>query len=81
MSIIIPTYNESENISKLIEAIKDNLPYDIFTEIIVVDDNSPDGTGRIVENYVQDVVSIKNRSVAATTQKIISKVMIILETV
>ncbi len=63
MSIIIPTYNESENISKLIEAIKDNLPYDIFTEIIVVDDNSPDGTGRIVENYVQDVVSIKNRSI------------------
>ena len=59
MSIIIPTYNESENISKLIEAIKDNLPYDIFTEIIVVDDNSPDGTGRIVENYVQDVVSDK----------------------
>ena len=81
MSIIIPTYNESENISKLIEAIKDNLPYDIFTEIIVVDDNSPDGTGRIVENYVQDVVSIKNRSIAPTTQKIISKVMIILETV
>jgi dolichol-phosphate mannosyltransferase len=64
MSIIIPTYNESENISKLIEAIKDNLPYDIFTEIIVVDDNSPDGTGRIVENYVQDVVSIKNRSIS-----------------
>lgn len=63
MSIIIPTYNESENISKLIEAIKDNLPYDIFTEIIVVDDNSPDGTGRIVENYVQDVVRIKNRSI------------------
>jgi dolichol-phosphate mannosyltransferase len=62
MSIIIPTYNESENISKLIEAIKDNLPNGIFTEIIVVDDNSPDGTGRIVENYVQNVVRTKNRS-------------------
>ena len=83
MSIIIPTYNESENISKLIEAIKDNLPYDIFTEIIVVDDNSPDGTGRIVENYVHDVVRIKkNRSICCrNTQKIISKVMIMLETV
>src|SRR6187200_527800 len=56
MSIIIPTYNESENISKLIDAVKDNLPYGVFTEIIVVDDNSPDGTGRIVENYVQNVV-------------------------
>lgn len=64
MSIIIPTYNESANISKLIEAIKDNLPYDIFTEIIVVDDNSPDGTGRIVENYVQNVIRTKkNRSI------------------
>jgi dolichol-phosphate mannosyltransferase len=62
MSIIIPTYNESENISKLIEAIKDNLPYGIFTEIIVVDDNSPDGTGRIVENYVQNAIRTKNRS-------------------
>jgi len=61
MSIIIPTYNESENISKLIEAIKDNLPYGVFTEIIVVDDNSPDGTGRIVENYVQNVIGTENR--------------------
>lgn len=63
MSIIIPTYNESENISELIEAIKDNLPSSIFTEIIVVDDNSPDGTGRIVENYVQNLVRTKNGSI------------------
>ncbi|MBV9177756.1 MAG: glycosyltransferase family 2 protein [Nitrososphaeraceae archaeon] len=54
MSIVIPTYNEAENISRLIEAIKDNLPSGIFTEIIVVDDNSPDGTGKIVETYTQN---------------------------
>jgi dolichol-phosphate mannosyltransferase len=53
MSIIIPTYNESQNILKLIESIKENLPYNIFTEIIIVDDNSPDGTGKIVERYIQ----------------------------
>ena len=55
MSIIIPTYNESANISKLIEAIKDNLPYGIFTEIIVVDDNSPDNTAKIAEEYFSSI--------------------------
>jgi dolichol-phosphate mannosyltransferase len=54
LSIIIPTYNESENILKLIGAIKSNLPSNIITEIIVVDDNSPDGTGKIVENYIHN---------------------------
>ena len=54
MSIVIPTYNEAENISRLIEAIEDNLPSGFFTEIIVVDDNSPDGTGKIVETYRQN---------------------------
>ena len=52
LSIIVPTYNESENILKLIEAIRRNIPSNIFAEIIVVDDNSPDGTGRLVENYI-----------------------------
>ncbi len=58
LSIIIPTYNESENILKLIQEIKANLPSNIITEIIVVDDNSPDGTGKIVENYVNNHINI-----------------------
>ncbi len=45
--IIIPTYNELENIqliiSNILEAYKNNL------DILIVDDNSPDGTGNIVE--------------------------------
>src|SRR5205823_7561299 len=49
------TYNESENILNLIEAVKDNLPHTIFTEIIVVDDDSPDGTGMIMDNYIQNI--------------------------
>lgn len=53
VSIIIPTYNESENILKLIDAIKVNLPEKIIAEIIIVDDNSPDGTGTVVENYIR----------------------------
>ena len=44
--IIIPTYNESENISDLIEAIfRLTLPF----EILIVDDNSSDGTAQIVK--------------------------------
>jgi len=51
-SVVIPTYNESENILSLITEIEKNLPRSYFTEIIIVDDNSPDGTGKLVENYI-----------------------------
>jgi len=53
-SIIIPTYNESENIIQVLKSIGEHLPEDIATEALVVDDNSPDGTGKIVENYISD---------------------------
>ena len=50
LSLIIPTYNERENIQKLLLALEDNLSRSkINSEIIVVDDNSPDGTGRVLE--------------------------------
>ena len=43
--VIIPTYNECENVEAIIEAVLalDN------TEVLIVDDNSPDGTSNIVE--------------------------------
>lgn len=47
VSIILPTYNEKDNIHPLIEAVIQNLNGEF--EVIVVDDNSPDGTGEIVE--------------------------------
>ena len=53
ISIVIPTYNESENILKLIDAIIHHIPSDISSEIIIVDDNSPDGTGILVERYIK----------------------------
>lgn|SRR3989338_2412850 len=46
LSIIIPTYNEAENIDRLIALIDSNL-LNFEYEIIIVDDNSPDGTGEI----------------------------------
>jgi dolichol-phosphate mannosyltransferase len=51
-SIVIPTYNESENILRLISEIEKNLPKTEFTEIVIVDDNSPDGTGKLVDDYI-----------------------------
>ncbi len=45
--IIVPTYNERENIETLIKSIK-ALDVDADLGILVVDDNSPDGTGKFV---------------------------------
>src|SRR5579859_7801540 len=44
--IIIPTYNEYENLPPLLETIFSYLPQ---TDILIVDDNSPDGTGELVD--------------------------------
>ena len=44
--IIIPTYNEAENIERIIEEI---FKLNLDINILVVDDNSPDGTSKIVE--------------------------------
>ena len=54
ISLITPTYNERENISLLVEEIFDVLKdySDIDLELIVVDDNSPDGTGEVAESLV-----------------------------
>ncbi len=43
--VIIPTYNEKENVAQIIEAVL-GLPHDFH--VLIVDDNSPDGTGDIV---------------------------------
>jgi len=49
ISVILPTLNEAQNIVALIERIWAALPY--VYEIIVVDDNSPDGTAGIVQEF------------------------------
>jgi dolichol-phosphate mannosyltransferase len=57
LSIVIATYNESENILKLIDAIIRHIPSDISSEIIIVDDNSPDGTGILIEGYIKKITN------------------------
>jgi dolichol-phosphate mannosyltransferase len=47
--VIVPTYNECENIARLIETV---LAQDRRLEILVVDDGSPDGTSEIVDGII-----------------------------
>lgn len=45
--IVVPTYNEAENINSLVEAIIASTPSSI--DILIVDDGSPDGTGALAD--------------------------------
>lgn len=54
VSIIVPTYNESQNIINLLESIERSIPRSLLSEVVVVDDNSPDKTGEIVEIYSEE---------------------------
>ncbi len=55
--IIIPTYNELENIQKMIPEIFGL--YENNLDILVIDDNSPDGTGRFVEELSKNNNRVK----------------------
>ncbi len=53
ITVITPTYNERENIVKLIERLDKCLKEARITyEVVVVDDNSPDGTAEVVEGLI-----------------------------
>jgi dolichol-phosphate mannosyltransferase len=59
---IIPTYNEIDNIESFIKGVFSNIPPD--AAVLVVDDNSPDGTAQIVEKMIAhypDRLHILNR--------------------
>ena len=54
--VIIPTYNEADNIERFLTQVRRDAPN---TDILVVDDNSPDGTAQIAETVAQQLGSIK----------------------
>ena len=58
ISIVIPTFNEVNNIIPLIKNLL-NLLKDFEHEIVIVDDDSPDGTSEIVNKYMKDYGTIK----------------------
>ncbi len=49
--IIFPTYNERENIEKIVHAV---LPLDPRVNVLIVDDNSPDGTGDLADKLAKE---------------------------
>ena len=52
LSIVVPTFNEKDNVEKLIESIERALPERNW-EIIFIDDDSPDGTAEFVRGLAQ----------------------------
>ncbi len=45
--VVIPTYNEKENVAAITDAV---LAVDAENEVLIVDDNSPDGTGKLADD-------------------------------
>jgi len=72
ISIILPTYNESQNIIKILKKIQEILPKNILAQTIVIDDASPDGTGKLVEDYLKNVKNYANYTIDIIHRKAIA---------
>ena len=60
LSLIIPTYNEKDNIQILLEKINEEFENNkISGEVIIIDDSSPDGTGKILEKLKEKYSRLK----------------------
>ena len=53
--VLIPTYNEKGNLPSFIEAVRSSLPQ---ADILVIDDNSPDGTGALADEIAAKDVQV-----------------------
>jgi len=54
--VILPTYNEAENLERIVGAVVEQLP--ASRRVLIVDDNSPDGTGEIADRLAGSDESI-----------------------
>ncbi len=50
--VVLPTYNERDNLERLVAAVRQRLP--VSRRILIVDDNSPDGTGEIADRLAAE---------------------------
>jgi len=58
VSIVVPTYNESQNVEQLASKIENSIGDLYKYEIIFVDDNSPDGTGEVISALAKNKENI-----------------------
>jgi dolichol-phosphate mannosyltransferase len=59
--VILPTYNEAENLERIVGAVLEHLPPS--RRVLIVDDNSPDGTGEIADRLAEadDSIAVLHR--------------------
>ena len=55
--LILPTYNEADNVEAFVAAVRDHLP--ASRRVLVVDDSSPDGTGRIADRLAAEHADVE----------------------
>jgi dolichol-phosphate mannosyltransferase len=53
--VSLATYNEAGNLRALVESVRENAPH---ASVLVIDDNSPDGTGRIADELQQTIPNV-----------------------
>lgn len=90
-SVILPTYNEAGNIIDLVEVIKKELSAKkISHEVIIIDDNSPDKTGLLVQKYfskipeVRAIIRKKEKGLASAIrtgiEKAVGEIIVVMDT-
>jgi glycosyltransferase involved in cell wall biosynthesis len=50
--VVVPTYNEADNVETVIRGVRDVLPAAL---VLIIDDNSPDGTGKLAERLGEEL--------------------------
>ncbi|NYH77120.1 dolichol-phosphate mannosyltransferase [Actinopolyspora biskrensis] len=61
--VVVPTFNERDNLRPIVGRLNDAVPY---VHVLIVDDNSPDGTGELAEELAADErVHVLHRTVKA----------------
>ena len=54
--VVLPTYNEAGNLERIVRAVLEQLPR---ARVLVVDDNSPDGTGQIADRLATELPEVE----------------------
>ena len=56
MTVCLPTYNEKDNLERMLRALREVLPHD--GGVLVIDDASPDGTGALADRMAAELPSV-----------------------